>query len=275
MATAHERAVKNAAKKAKKSSKETKSGSKAFNYKQLGITQEAWNALGSEGQAAIAVHGSQLIKAIDKNQPLPEVLDDKEMAKLWKEAEKDPTIQKTFGEELTTAKDYMAKNVDLISSNFKTLTHQQQQEYIDAKKTLETTAAQTGTAYSGFRQQAANKLESSQADTIQSSQNELKQNLQSIESAFEQRFGSKNLSELNLAGIGGYSGDLVGGTYTGPAYGNTAYAATGGLTGTQETDETAAKLQKQQDLAATAVQNIQLKNIQREKNLAKAYSKLT
>lgn len=272
---AKKRAAAEAAKKGKTSSKDTATGSKAFNYTQLGITPQAWAALGSDGQAAIAIHGSQLIKATDKNQPLPEQLDAKTMAQLWTQAQNDPTIQKTYADELSTASDFMQKNLATLSGNYKTLTQQQQQSYINAQKTLESNAASTGTAYSGFRKQASNQAASAQSDTVQSAQSDLQNQLNSLESAYETKFGSAALGNMNIPGMEAYTGGLVGGQYTGSDYGTTAYTPVGGIAGTQSTAETADELQKQQDLANTQINANQLENVQREKNLADAYKKLS
>lgn len=268
------RAAKDAAKHAKESSKKSSSKDSSFNYKALGISQDTWNSLGSEGQSAMKVIGGGVMKIIDKNQPLPEVLDKNEMDKLWQEAESDPVIQKTYAEELKVAKDYIGKNIDLISSDFQNLTKQQQQQYLDAKKTINETQAAAGTAYSGFRTQVEKKAEKQQEAVVQSSKSALQQQLNTLESAYEQRFGSKALSELGIKGIGASTGDLIGGKYTGPVYGEVGFKPVGGIGGTQAQDILASKLQKQQDLAGESLQEIQLKNIEREKKQAEALSKL-
>lgn len=261
---------------AKYGTTEKKSGSKSFNYKSLGISDDVWNSLGSDGQSAMSIIGKGVMKIIDKNQPLPEVLDDKEMNKLWKEAEKDPVIQKEFGDEMNVAKDYLNKNIDLISAEFKSLTEDQQREYIDAKKQTQEAQAAIGTAYSGFRKQAEEKLGTQQSGIVESSRRQLQQQLNQIGQQFEQRFGSKALGKtvlgktIGAGDIGTYGGQ----TYTGAGYTPVGYTATGGITGTQASDILAAKLQKQQDLAGEKLQEIQLENIKRENKQMKALSKL-
>ena len=275
------RAAAEAAKKSSKSktsSKDTSTGSKAFNYAKLGVTTQAWNALSSDAQSAVAIHASQLVKAIDKNQPLPEQLDAKTMANLWTQAQNDPTIQKEYADELSTASNFMSKNIATLSANYQTLTQQQKQAYINAQKTLDTTSAQAGQAYSGVRQQASNQLGAAQSDTVQSAQSDLQSQLNTLQSTYEQKFGSTDLSGMNIAGINAYGGDLTGGAYTGADYGSTAYTPVGGITGTQTTDPNngmiAAELTKQQDLANTQITANQLQNVQNSKNLAAAYAKL-
>lgn len=268
---AKDRAAKNAAKKANSSGSKDSSKGGSFNYQALGISPDYWNKLGSEGQSAIKVLNAGIMKVIDKNQPLPEVLDKKEMDKLWKEAESDPVIQKQFGDELKVASDYMSKNIDLLSSEFQNLTGQQQRDYIEAKKNLIESQAAAGTAQSGFRGQAQAKQEADQSSVIQSTRNQLKSQLQSAESQFEQKFGTKALQDLKINPVTGKTET----GYTGPGYGEAiTYSPTGNLTGTQSADTLQAKLTKQQDLAAEQIQANQLENIQKEKKQAQAISKL-
>ena len=255
---------------------EKKSASSGFNYSSLGISQSTWDSLGSKGQSAVSVIGSGIVKIMDKNQPLPEVLDKKEMNKLWKEAEADTVIQKTFGEEMNVAKDYLNKNIDLVSAEFKSLTEDQQRQYIDAKKQLNEAQAAAGTAYSGFRGQAKQSLETKQTDIVGSSQREIQKQLDQLGQTFEQRFGSSALAGTKLStAIGaGDIGTYGGEKYAGAGYGTELYNPTGGIGGTQATDILAAKTTKQSDLAAEELQSIQLQNIQKEKKQAEAIDKL-
>jgi len=272
---AKDRAAKNAAKKGGNSDNKA-SASSSFNYKALGISSDAWNALGSSGQSAMSVIGSGVMKIVDKNQPLPTVLDSKEMNKLWKEAESDPTIQKTYGEELNVAKDYLNKNIDLVSAEFQSLTESQQRDYIDAKKNLNEAQAAAGTAYSGFRTQASNKIDTQQSGIVESSRRQLQSQLNSAGQQFEQRFGSAALAGTKLdTQIGAGDVGTYGNTsYTGASYAPVGYTATGGIGGTQAQDILKDKLQKQQDLADEEKQAIELENIQREKKTADALSKI-
>ena len=257
-------------------SSDKKSASSSFNYKALGISSDTWAALGSSGQSAMAIMGSQVLKIMDKNQPLPEVLDDKEMNKLWKQAEADPVIAKQFGDEMNIAKDYLNKNIDLASAEFKQLTEDQQRAYIDSKKALDEAQAEAGTAYSGFRTQAKGKMDIQQSDIIQSTSRALQQTVNNLGQSFEQRFGTSALGGTPLAtkigagDIGTYGNEK----YTGPGYTELGYSPTGDITGTQASDILASKVQKQQDLAADELQKIALENIKREKKQAEALSKL-
>ena len=213
---------------------------------------------------------------MEKNQPLPELLDDKEMNKLWKEAEKDPVIQKYYAEEMNVAKDYLNKNIDLASAEFKSLTEQQQRAYIDAKNQLDEAQASAGTAYSGFRQQANKKMETDQSGIVESSRSALQKQLNQYGQEFESRFGSTALAGTEIAnpltaGTVGNYGNLG---YQGASYNPVNYTAIGGIAGTQASDILKDKLQKQQDLAAEQEQANALENIKREKKLKEAYDKL-
>ena len=268
------RAKKDAEKHAKESSKKSTKDTKSYDYKKLGISDDVWNSLSNEERSSVKVINAGIAKVIDKNQPIPSMLDPKEVEKLWKEAESDPVIQKTYAEELTVAKDYLSKNLDLLSSDFHNLTEKQQQQYIDAKKTINETQAAAGTAYSGFRTQAQQKTDKEQESIVSSSRNALQGQLNTLESSYEQRFGSKALSELNLKGFGASIDPLIGGKYEGPAYGEVGYKSTGGIGGTQSQDILADKLTKQQDLIAERQQEIELENIKREEETKKALSKV-
>jgi hypothetical protein len=260
----------------KSSSKSSSKKSSSFNYKALGISSDVWNSLGSSGQSAMAVMGSKVLKIIDKNQPAPEVLDDKQMNELWKQAEADPVIQKYYADEMNVAKDYLNKNIDLASTEFKQLTEDQQRAYIDAKKELANAQAAAGTAYSGFRIQNKGKLDTQQSDIVKSSQATLQDTLNKLGQSFEQRFGTDALGNtpLGQAITAGDIGTYGGENYTGAAYGSETNTPTGNVTGTQASDKLKDELQKQQDLEAEAVQAIQLKNIQKEKKIQDALKKL-
>jgi hypothetical protein len=268
-------AKKSTAKKTETKS-EKKSASSSFNYKAVGISTDAWNKLGSSGQAAMAVIGAGVMKTIDKNKPLPTVLDDKEMNELWKEAESDPIIQKYYAEEMAVAKDYLNKNIDLVSAEFKSLTETQQRDYIDAKKALDEASGATGIAYSGFRKQASDKADTQQSGIVESTRRTLQSQLNQVGQQFEQRFGSAALvgTKLGTPVVAGSIGNYNNTTYTGASYNPVDYDPTGGITGTQASDILSSKLTKQQDLAAEKLQEISLENIQREKNTMKALNKL-
>ena len=235
-----------------------------------------WNSLGSDGQAALSVAGKGILNIIKKNQPLPTILDSKEMNKLWKEALNDPVINKFYAEDLRVGSDFLTKNMDLMSSDYQMLTDKEKQDYVDAKKNLEETYASAGTAYSGFRKQAQTEQDKNTQDVITSSRNQYQANLNSLEQTFEQKYGSKALADLNVKPLTAGTTTPVGmqSNWTLPTTDSVSYTPIGDLEGTNATEKLKDEIQKQQDLASEEVQDIGLENIKREKKQKEALDKL-
>ena len=258
------------------SSQPSQSIASSFNYGSIGISTDVWNSLGSDGQAALSVAGKGILNIIKKNQPLPTILDSKEMNKLWKEALNDPVINKFYAEDLRVGSDFLTKNMDLMSSDYQMLTDKEKQDYVDAKKNLEETYAAAGTAYSGFRKQAQTEQDKNTQDVITSSRNQYQANLNSLEQTFEQKYGSKALADLNVKPLTAGTTTPVGmqSNWTLPTTDSVSYTPIGDLEGTNATEKLKDEIQKQQDLASEEVQDIGLENIKREKKQKEALDKL-
>jgi len=211
-----------------------------FNPSYFGTAfQEAYNQADGGTKAAINVLGATMISQAQANEQIPVALTSKDIKDLWKKAENDKTINKFYADDLKLGTDTLNKNLDLLSSDYQNLTEKEKQQYVDAKKQLDETQAAAGTAYSGFRGQAKGKLEKEQKSIVESAQNPLKSQLNTLESAYEQRYGSKALAGLKLPGIGAGDAPTIGGDYTGAAFTPVSYTPTGGIAGTAKTSELA------------------------------------
>lgn len=230
----------------------------SFNASAYGKSfEQAFNAMDPATQAAAAVVLSQTQKnALISNQPAPAVLDDKELKKLWSQAENDSTISQTYANELALGKDTFLKQVDLFSSDYAQLTDKEKQDYVEAKQNLESTAAQSGQAYSGFRKQAQDKLEKSQSDIISSSTRQAQSNLNQLQSQFEQKYGTTALQGLNVGTVKAGTATPVGmqANWTAPSTTDISYKPTGGVVGTQAQSKLADITAQDQELQQQALQ---------------------
>lgn len=138
----------------------------------------------------------------------------------------DPTIQAKYGDELKFGeRDFLTSLENYQFQTGLTGTKQAQQIF-DERRALAEQEAEAGRAYSGFREQAKSKLDTAQSGIIQSTQRQIKSDLEKAGSAFEQKYGTASLqAQTPLAA-----------TYVNPLTGQTenyGYSPIGNVAGTQ------------------------------------------
>lgn len=146
------------------------------------------------------------------------------------QATSDPAIAQKYGDELSIATKNLQTNLTNLADEYKQTDAANQRTFTQQDKDLADAEATAGRAYSGFRQQAKEKLAAEQGDIISSTTRNLKTAMQNIVSPFEQRYGSKALSTVTI-----------------PQIGPSQYDAYGNLIGTND-------LEKKQDVQARAEQ---------------------
>jgi hypothetical protein len=201
--------------------------------------QDAYNQADPGTKAAINILGTMTIKQAQANEQVPVTLTSKEIKDLWKKAEQDPTIQQYYAEDLRVGTDALQKNWDLLSQDFSMLTDQEKQQYVDAKHQLDEAQAAAGTAYSGFREQAKGQLEKQTSDVIQSTRMQYQQQVNQLQQAFEQKYGSSALTGLGLNPLAAGQTTPIGmqSNWTLPSVSNVGYSPIGGLQGTAATSK--------------------------------------
>lgn len=147
------------------------------------------------------------------------------LQKAYQAATQDPNIVAKYGDLDKSSAQLFNNNLQALQTTTDVDQQNQQLDFNQQQKDLADQEAQAGRAYSGFRNQAENRLNTQQQGIVTSSLSNLKQQLQGQLSPLEQLYGTKGLNNL----IGNQSV-----SYLNPINGqrqNVGYDQIGGLTG--------------------------------------------
>jgi hypothetical protein len=144
--------------------------------------------------------------------------------KAMQTAANDPEISQRYGEALQTAVANTQTTLQELTGQYTREEAQRQREIINQNKVLSEQEAAAGRAFSGFRQQAKQKLATEQGDVIESSRQQLKQSMRSTLQPFETRYGTEALTQK--IGI--------------PQIGTETYKPLGNIKGSEALDKAAA-----------------------------------
>jgi len=189
----------------------------------LGFTDEQINAMSEGDRANAAMIGTYMKKQFDMNAQ-QDLINHQTLLDAYTQAQNDPDIAAKYADlATTTAKDF-ANNLQTITTNAMLTGQQQAATMTQEQRDLQEQEAAAGRAYSGFRQQAQGKLDTSQQGIITSTRSKIEQALRDATSGVEKLYGS------------GYEG-LSNATaqYRNPLTGqieNISYQPYGGLSGT-------------------------------------------
>lgn len=182
----------------------------SFDPVKYGIDSSLWNSLDDATKAFVASTAQILQGQYDQGQANVSI-NSKLLSDAMKLAESDPDIQAKYGDSLKLAQVDLQKNLGLINQNYtQQMTELEQQQKLQRENLAEQEAA-AGRAYSGFREQAKERLATTQSGVIQSSRNALQQKLNELGSSVEGQFGSQALSGFAPIAAGGLSYDDIGG----------------------------------------------------------------
>ena len=228
-----------------------------------GNTMDNFNNISPKQQAALTILLGKYQKNASNNMPLPDTLSKKEMNKLWKEAENDPTINNYYADQLNQAKSVMNMSYATDTQGFQLATTEQQQKYVSDMQNLNATAAKSGQLYSGIRGQAKQAINNENSDTLQSTSAQYEDELNQLGQKFEQDWGTGALQNTALAKpyVAGNIDSYMGNPYTGASTTPVGYTPIGNVVGNQVSNELSDKIQDQQDLAQQQIQGKQLKNV--------------
>ncbi len=208
----------------------------SFDSTAYGISSSSFTSMSPGVQNIVSTLANYSSVLAQKNQQMPTKLSKKTLKKLWKQAESDPTIQKYYAQDLQIGTKTLQDNVHIQMQDYQQMTDQQKQDYINSKQQLDQTKAQAGQVYSGFRKQAQNQLGKSYTDVLASSKRQMQSQLNTLESQFEQTYGSKALEGLGLGTANVDNSSQPQGMQSNwslPSQESVSYTPIGGLAGTQ------------------------------------------
>lgn len=192
--------------------------------KALGLSDATIKNLTPSQQTMFLSLGEAITGQYNQNKTVPVVLTDADIAKLTVDAQNDPNINDFYKEQLRVGSDQFVKAVASLGGDYQAAKAENERQIPVQNKALAETEAVAGRAYSGFREQAQQKLKADQMSVIESSRRDLAKQLESAGSSFEQVYGTTNLPSTSIdTGVPGFSQ---------PA--NTSYTPIGAVAGSQE-----------------------------------------
>jgi len=181
-----------------------------FNPTTYGITPELWNNL-SPGQQALIESMSSTARDQWMAGQLDVSINQDLLNKALARAQSDPDIVAKYGDALIADQAGVQRSLNYIGAEYtqqKDLTAIQQEQ--DRMKLAET-EAEAGRAYSGFREQAKQRLASEQSGVIESSRRTLQQQLEQTGQSLEKFYGTSGLSQFGPITAGGETYTPMGG----------------------------------------------------------------
>ncbi len=173
------------------------------NLKALGLSDETIAGMSPEQQGLFAAIGATMQKQIDNGNPLPQTFTTDDLHRFAEQAVNDPTIDAFYKDQLRLGVADLNAKMGFLTGDtqaqFDEFNRAFPQQDIAASKA----AAAAGQAYSGFRNQAKERLKADQQSILQSTTRQAQQNLRNLGTTFETTYGSKNLPQQGLSMQGG------------------------------------------------------------------------
>jgi hypothetical protein len=170
----------------------------------FGITADIWATLSPVQQSQISVI-DQIARGL-----YAQNASDVTVQKALQEATIDPNMMAKYSDAAKIDVQAFKQSLDQLRINSSVASQQQQQQFIDDKKALDEQNAASGTAYSGFRSQAQQKLATQESGVITSTRAALQKQLNDAATTFESKYGTTAAGKLP-ATAEGLSGQLTGG----------------------------------------------------------------
>ena len=203
----------------------------ANQLKTLGLSDDTIKAMTPDQQSLFASIGTVLSKQYEQSNPVPQTLTASDLDALMTQAQSDPTIGDYYKEQLRIGQAQFTQAVALKQQDYATLQAQQQRDYAESQKQQNEQYAGQGAEYSGFREQAKQKLAADESGIIESSQSQAQQDVNTLAGGYESKFGT---TALNSAGL--------------PTFYGKTYTPLGNIQGTQAQAQQLDIAQKDQDL---------------------------
>lgn len=173
------------------------------NLKALGLSDETINSLPPDQRGIFASIGAVMQKQIDNGNPLPQTFTTDDLARFADQAAKDPTIDKYYKDQLRLGVADLNAKMGFLTGETQAAFQQLQQQFPQQNIEAAKAAAAAGQAYSGFRNQAKERLKQNQQAVLSSTTRQAQQNLRNLGTNFEQNYGTANLPQggLRIAGV--------------------------------------------------------------------------
>ncbi len=188
----------------------TSGNSTVFEPGRAGIAQSDWDKMSVSQRALIESAWKTASNQYDSGVTNVSI-NTKLLNDAMKAAENDPEIRAKYGNALITDKDSLTKSLASANTQWAQdmglLDTRQQQE----RKAQDEAQAQAGLAFSGFRQQAKQRLGAEQSGVIASSRRNIQNNLNETGRNLEQKYGSSGLGQFGNLAIGDMTYNPLGG----------------------------------------------------------------
>lgn len=171
------------------------------NLKGLGLSDATIQALGPQGANQFAALGEAIKSMYEQNYPVPQTFTDADLGRILKQASEDPNINDFYKNQLRIGNEELRRNLAYVQGDYEALQKQQQEKYLESQKEQGEQFASQGAIYSGFYNQARQKLKESESSVIESSKRTLDKGLQQLGGQYEQKYGTSNLQPISVGGI--------------------------------------------------------------------------
>ena len=179
--------------------------------KDLGVSDSTINSLTDDQKALFISVGKAVQAQFNANKTVPNTFTSADLDRIMNEARNDPSIDAFYQEHLRVGAEQLRRGIDAIKGDAEaTKAYTERQQKTEQRQVTEGEAA-AGRAFSGFRQQAEEKLAADQQSVLESSRRELRSRLESAGGSFEQTFGSDAFNAQNLPSINGERYTPIGG----------------------------------------------------------------
>lgn len=233
----------------------TAGGSIAYspNWSAYGVTQDTWSKMNALQQAQVSIVMNQALTGYAQNASSLSVHD------ALSAAQNDPSIVSKYADALSMDSADFQQSLSQLQQSTSTTAQSNQQQFEQDRKNLAKQEAAAGMAYSGFRNEAEQNLQTSEAGIVTSSNSQTQQQLNQLRQNFEAKYGTAatpqagiNFTDPLNGGNTSISGQLQTPGAMTNITGNTVgtQGAIGGVIGTQN-------VAKSQDTTSLALQNIQ------------------
>ncbi len=176
----------------------------------LGVPEELWNQLDDSSKAFVTGVKDVIQSQYDAGQTNVSINADL-LNKAMTAAANDPDILSKYGDALKLNQSSLNRTLSDISSEYSQTEKERGIAQEEQRKALAESEASAGRAYSGFREQAKQRLATSQEGVIESSKRALQKELQNIGQTLEERYGTSGLYRFSPITAGGLSYTPVGG----------------------------------------------------------------
>jgi len=203
--------------------------------KTLGLSDDTINGMDDSQKNLMAGVGAVIAKQYEQSNPVPQTFTADDLNRMLTEAQNDPTIDSYYKDQLRIGTEQFTQTLALQQQDYAAKQASEARQAEADKKSLAESQGAGGAAYSGFSQQAKEKLSAEQTGIIESTRRQEQQAANTLGGNFEQNYGTTALQNAGGVNIAGQ-----------------AYNPLGNVAGTQAQNKLLDIRQKNQDLINNA-----------------------